>query len=89
VAFDSLGELHVCYLKGLPGPYCIASAAHDEEIRRGAPGLPISEEAYHAGVEAVAGNCRCGGSYRLNAPVRCPRCRSTRIEEGETSTMYD
>jgi hypothetical protein len=89
IGFDELGELHLSYLKGLPGPYCIASAAHDENVRKNAPVEPISEEQYHKGVETLAGGCGCGGEYRLDAPHRCPECRSTRIEEGEIDIMYD
>jgi len=89
IGFDDLGELHLRYLKGLPGPYCIASAEHDENVRKHASVEPISEEEYHRGIEAIAGKCRCRGKYTLDAPPRCPKCRSTRIEEGEPTVMYD
>jgi hypothetical protein len=89
IGFDELGELHLRYLKGLPGPYCIASAEYDEHVRKHAPVEPISEEEYHKRVEALAGECECGGRYRLDAPPRCPECRSARIEEGEIEAMYD
>ena len=29
MSFEELGEVHLRYLKGLPGPYAIASAEHD------------------------------------------------------------
>ena len=89
IGFDDLGELHLRYLKGLPGPYSVATAEHDETIRKHASVEPISEEEYHRGVERVAGKCKCRGKYTLDAPPRCPKCRSTRIEEGETTVMYD
>ena len=89
IGFDELGELHLRYLKGLPGPYSVATAEHDETIRKHASVEPISEEEYHRGVERVAGKCKCRGKYTLDAPPRCPKCRSTRIEEGETTVMYD
>jgi hypothetical protein len=89
IGFDRLGELHIRYLKGLPGPYCVASAKHDENIRKNAPVEPISQEEYHKGIEAIAGKCRCGGLYTLDAPARCPKCRSTRIEEGPITAVYD
>jgi ribosomal protein S27E len=89
VGFDALGELHLRYLKGLSGPYCVASSEHDRNIREHAPVEPISEDEYSRGVEAVAGNCICGGKYTLHAPPRCPKCRSTRIEEGESTVCYD
>jgi len=89
IGFDDLGELHLRYLKGLPGPYCVASSEHDENVRKHAPVEPISEEEYYRGVNAIAGKCRCGGKYNLDAPPRCPRCHSTRIKEGEVIVMYD
>ena len=89
MAVDELGELHLRYLKGLPGPYATASKQHDENARRHAPVQPISEAEYHKGIEALAGQCRCGGRFCLDAPPRCPKCRSTRIEEGPITVMYD
>jgi len=89
IGFDELGELHIRYLKGLPGPYCVASAQHDENVRKNVPVEPISREEYHKGIEAIAGKCRCGGHYNLNAPARCPKCRSTRLEEGAITAVYD
>ncbi len=56
---------------------------------KGASVEPISEDDYHHGIEAVAGNCACGGTYALDAPPRCPKCHSTRIEEGEIILYYD
>lgn len=89
IGFDELGELHQRHLKGLPGPYCVASAEHDKDIREHAQVEPISEDEYHRRIEAIAGTCRCGGSYCLDASARCPKCRSTRIDEGEITVMYD
>jgi Zn finger protein HypA/HybF involved in hydrogenase expression len=89
ILFDELGELHLRYLKGLPGPYCIASAEHDKYIRDHAQVEPISETKYHRGVEAIAGTCKCGGSYRFNARPRCPKCLSTQIDEGQVDVYYD
>ena len=88
--FDKLGELHLRYLKGLSGPYCIASSEHDEHVRKHAAVEPISEDEYHSGVEAAAGKCRCRGKYTLDAPPRCPKCRSTRLEEDDNTIIcYD
>ena len=89
IGFDELGDLHLRYLKGLPGPYCIASAEHDKDIREYAQIEPISEVEYNRGIESFAGKCRCGGSFYLNTPPRCPKCRSTQIDEGETTVLYD
>ena len=89
IGFDKLGDLHVRYVKGLPGPYCIASAQHDRAIQKNASVKPISEKEYHKGAEVKAGKCRCGGRYRFDAPPRCPKCRSTKLEEGEDTIFFD
>jgi hypothetical protein len=77
------------YVKGLSGPYCMASAERDRQIQEHAPVQPISEEEYHRGIEAIAGKFRCHGQYTFGALIRCTQCRSTRVEEGETIIMYD
>lgn len=90
IGFDELGELHLRYLKGLPGPYCIASAEHDRQVREDAQIEPISEEEYHRGIEAIAGKCKCRGQFTVDAPPRCPKCRSKRIKESKLPPlMYD
>jgi len=76
-------ELHLRYLKGLPGAYCIATSERDEDVRKYAPLEPRSENEYQSSIRAIAGKCSCGGNYTLNAPPRCPKCRSTRLREGE------
>jgi Zn finger protein HypA/HybF involved in hydrogenase expression len=89
IRFDALGELHLRYLNGLLGPYSIETSEHDEHIRNHAPIETISEDDYHKRINTLAGRCRCRGKYTHEAPPRCPRCHSTRIEEGETIVMYD
>ena len=89
INFEDLGEPHLRYLKGLHRPYCVASAEQDQPVQRHAPVEPIAEDEYHKEIEAIAGKCGCGGQYTLDAPARCPECRSTRIEEGEIIIMYD
>lgn len=89
MTFDELGALHSRYLKGLDVPYCVASAEHDARVQMDETIEPLSEEGYHAGVEALAGLCGCGGHYRMDAPVRCPHCHSSHVEEGESTVMYD
>lgn len=77
VDFDGLGEAHFRYIKGLPGPYAIATSKNDKYIQDNYPGTPLSEDEYHAVVEDVAGACECGGHYKFDAPARCPKCKST------------
>ena len=89
IAFDELGELHLRYLKGLSGPYCVASSEHDEYVQKHAAVEPISGAEYYSEIDAIAGECSCGGKFSLNSPPRCPKCRSTSIEIGEPTILYD
>jgi hypothetical protein len=89
IGFEEIGEPHHQYLKGLGGPYCVASSEGDDLVRKSYPGEPMTEEQYHQAVEQQAGNCECGGRFAFDAPLRCPQCRSTDIEEGEILIMYD
>jgi hypothetical protein len=89
IVFDDLGELHLQYLKGLSGPYSIPDIYSEDFIQRLSNVNSISREEYERGIEDYAGNCRCGGNYRLDAPPRCPKCRSANIEEGDIILMYD
>ncbi|MCF8131316.1 MAG: hypothetical protein K9N10_22625 [Deltaproteobacteria bacterium] len=89
IGFDEIGELHLQYLKGLDGAYCIASSEHDKNVQEHAQVDPITEDEYNRGIDVAAGKCECGGKYTLDAPHRCPECRSTNLEEGEVGIMYD
>jgi hypothetical protein len=74
IPFDQLGDAHLRYVKGLPGPYSEATRALDEYVRENYPDPPISEAEYHAFVEKTVGKHSCGGHFRLNARARCPKC---------------
>lgn len=89
ISFDRLGELHLRYLKGLSKPYCVATYEHDKHVQEHVDVEPLSEDEYHLGVEKVAGKCRCRGKYVFDAPPRCPKCHSAKIEEGRITLMYD
>ncbi|VGO18070.1 hypothetical protein SCARR_00121 [Pontiella sulfatireligans] len=89
IAFDELGELHLQYLKGLDGCYCVATLEYDEYVRKHAPVTSITEEEYHRGISDFAGPCECGGRYTVDGLPRCPKCKSTRLEEGMVGPMYD
>ena len=40
--------------------------------------------------EKIAGKCKCGGHFKVDAPPRCPKCGSTDLEDtGEVSMLYD
>jgi hypothetical protein len=40
-------------------------------------------------VPIVAGKCRCGGQFTLDAPFRCRKCRSTDVVTEDTGLMVD
>jgi hypothetical protein len=93
VGFDELGDIHLRYVKGLPGPYCTATNESDKNIKENYPGEPLDEHEYNKLVEQFAGKCKkknCNGRYRLDAPARCPKCRSLDYEDThEEMIMYD
>ncbi len=81
ISFDEIGDPHLRYLKDLSGPYCVASSDQDKYIRENYPGESLSEKDYHRIVEELAGECDCGGSFKLNEKPRCPECNSTSYKE--------
>lgn len=52
VGFAELGDLHSAYLKGLPGPYAMASWKHDLRVKADYSGAALSEPEYHAAIES-------------------------------------
>jgi hypothetical protein len=90
LSFEELGEVHLQYLKGLEGPYSVATGPADQAARETYSGRAISEATYHRKVEKIAGDCRCGGRFTFRARPRCPKCRSRRLEDVfEDVVMYD
>ena len=77
VSHEELGDIHLGYVKGLPGPYAVARSRMDAEIKATYPGPALTGAEYQAGAEATLDPCACGGTYRYDAPPRCPGCRST------------
>ncbi len=88
ILFEEIGEDHLRYLKGLEGPYSIATAEHDKAVRDNYPGDPITSEEYHKAVEKLAGKCKCGGHYRFDAGARCPKCKSDDFDEIDGEGVY-
>jgi hypothetical protein len=76
LSFVEIGEPHLRYLKGLSGPYSIATQEHDKNVQETYPGEPLSEAEYNLAIEKLAGKCGCGGYFKLDAPPRCPKCKS-------------
>jgi hypothetical protein len=89
ICFAALGDVHRRYLKGLSGPYCLATAEDDARLRDDPEIEPISTEEYHRQVEGLAGRCPCGGRFTFAAAPRCPKCHSTRLAEGAVVICYD
>lgn len=88
VSHSKLGETFLRYIKGLPGIYSVATAERDKYIQS-LPLEPLSEEDFELAVSKYLGKCKCGGTFLETAPVRCPRCFSTHIQEGEILIDYD
>ncbi len=86
---DDLADRHTRFGNGLPGPYPFSRMETNEQVRKNALAELIPKDDYHNGIEGIAGNCGCGGKYTMDAPPRCPKCHSTRIEEGEIILIYD
>ena len=76
VGHQELGDIHLRFVKGLPGPYAVVRSKMDRQIQREYPGEPIGRAEYHALAEATLEPCTCGGRFRYDAPPRCPECRS-------------
>ena len=91
VGHDEMGDIHLGYVKGLDGPYAVVRAESDERIRREYTGEPLTEAGYQAAVEGLLDPCACGGSFRYDAPARCPGCGSTQEQwtEGTVQAIYD
>ena len=85
VPFKAVWDSYLAYLKGrkplMPEP-------NGADWRK-YPGKPISEADYHRAVETEAGTCSCGGKFSLNAPLRCPACRSADVESGKPTVLFD
>lgn len=81
VSFDKLGDAHLRYLKGHPGPHSVATRPVDKYVREHFADGPLTEEEYHAIVEEIAGDHACGGHFCMDAPPRCPKCRCADLRE--------
>ena len=86
VSHEQLGDIHLGFVKGLPGPYAMTRWAFDREVQRTFAGPTLSRDEYHAAAEATLEPCLCGGRFRYDAPARCPTCRSTAEEWDHDST---
>ena len=77
IGHEELGDIHLGFVKGLPGPYAVARSEMDRSIQLEYPGAPLTRAEYHAAAEATLDRCSCGGRFRYDAATRCPACLST------------
>ena len=77
VGHAEMRDVHLAFVKGLPGPYAVTRSAMDREIQANFPGEPLTRADYHSAVEASLEPCDCGGLFRYDAHARCSNCRST------------
>jgi hypothetical protein len=93
VGHQDMGDIHLRFVKGLPGPYAVSRSEMDGRIQREYPGGPLTRAEYHAAVEATLEPCSCGGRFRYDAAARCPGCRSTDDQwdwdQTAPSVLYD
>ncbi len=76
IGHRELGDIHLRFVKGLPGPYAVVRSAVDRQIQREFQGEPVAREEYHTLAEATLEPCACGGRFRYDASPRCPACHS-------------
>jgi predicted Zn-ribbon and HTH transcriptional regulator/predicted RNA-binding Zn-ribbon protein involved in translation (DUF1610 family) len=79
VRVDKVRDAHLRYLKEVPYHYSRRFFSDDDLKNISSDSL--SEKEYHLVVEKVAGRCRCGGQFIIDAPPRCPKCKSTDFRE--------
>ena len=56
IGHQELGEIHLRFVKGLPGPYAVARSAMDRRIQREYAGEPLTRDEY--GAQARCPACR-------------------------------
>ena len=88
IGFDELGEIHLRYIKGGVGPYCIASMDSDKKIQESFPGEPLNEKEYNKQVEHFAGICNCGGKFKFSGKSRCPKCHSLKYTQDQNGEFW-
>jgi len=86
VEYEAVWDTYLAMLKGLQTSMPEPNGAD----WRTYPGEPITEDEYRRRVEAHAGACPCGGRFTLDAPLRCPACRSESVaDDGTSAIMFD
>lgn len=83
IEYEAIWDTYLARLKGLK-PLMTEPNGADW---RTYPGEPITEDEYRLRVEVAAGACPCGGRFTLDAPLRCPACRSELVTNDGTLTI--
>ena len=77
VSHEELGDIHLGFVKGLPGPYAVARSRMDAEIKATYPGRALTRAEYRAGAEATLDRApaaaRTATTPRPAAPAAAPR----------------
>ena len=91
VPHNELGDAHALRVRGLGGSWTVATQEVDKRVQQASDLEPLTGGDFKRLVERKAGKCDCGGSFRLDAPPRCPNCRSSDFTEDPEGgiTMYD
>jgi len=77
IRHEELGDIHLGFVKGLPGPYAVSRSKMDRQIQLEYEGATLTRDEYHTAAEATLDPCVCGGRFRYDSLARCPSCRST------------
>jgi hypothetical protein len=55
VTHEELGDIHLAYVKGLPGPYSVSRMKLDAWFKQNYPGETLTREKYRVAVEGTLG----------------------------------
>ena len=82
VGHEEIADLHRRFM------IAADKAGEIDDWEEGSRAFDRASDEFREGVEAFAGKCSCGGRFRYGAPIRCPSCCSTDVEQGEIRRLY-
>jgi len=91
---DACGEARLIRHDEIAGPLRRFRRAGEvagdiDDMEEGDRAFERARSEFEGEVEAFAGECSCGGRFCYDAPLRCPSCRSTDLEQGKVRRLYD